>query len=238
MAVATLASCFPSSRRSGTAAAPRRGTGRQAAPSVPVTTTTSPGRAPARPGTRSARPSAVTRTTLSARVVSPPRTGTTALAPEPVELEYVLELYLGRHPSETSSAPVSPEAARSLAGLTAAAVRAELAPAQDRSGEVDALDERVLRHDEPVDDGSASCSIPCASPRRSSLREEPELPELVKPGHSSEIARARRACRDRAPRARRRAVLEGPGPSAPGQASSAATPSAASASAAASSGSS
>ena len=46
-----------------------------AAPSGPVTTSMSPGHAPARPGTRTLRPSAVTETTTrSAAVVSPPIT--------------------------------------------------------------------------------------------------------------------------------------------------------------------
>ena len=76
-ACAAAPSRRPSSIRSGGRTYAWRRNAAPAAPSGPVTTSTSPGCAPARPGTRGLRPNAVTETTtVSDDVVSPPTTGT------------------------------------------------------------------------------------------------------------------------------------------------------------------
>ena len=69
--------------------------------------------------------------------------------------------------------------------LTAAARAAELAPAEEVEAEVDPLDERVLRDDEPVDHGRVVLD-PLREAAPLELGEQPELAELPEL-HDSEI---------------------------------------------------
>src|SRR4029077_1138643 len=87
-----------------------------AALSGPVTTRTSPGTAPARPGTRADRPSAVRLTiTAAAALVSPPTTGTPVSAiPSYSETTSSARVSGGTASETTRASGVAPEAARSL----------------------------------------------------------------------------------------------------------------------------
>ena len=145
------AACPPRAAAAG-ARTRRRRNAAPAAPSGPVTTSRSPGRAPARPGTRSERPSAVTlSTTCGAAVVSPPTTGTPVSAMPAVELDARRRRSVspGAASVTTSASGSAPDAARSLR-LTAAARQPRSRHDDPVEPEVHALDERVLRDDEPA----------------------------------------------------------------------------------------
>ncbi len=144
-----------------------------AAPSGPVTTSRSPGRAPARPGTRSARPSAVTLTTtgLRARRV--------AAAHRDARLGHAPRTARARPRRRSAGAPrltiraigSAPEAARSLR-LTAAA-RKPSSRHETRSKRKCTPSTSASCVTTSPATCAASCSIPCASPRRSSSASSP-----------------------------------------------------------------
>ena len=208
MAVATAASRRPSSSRNGGRTSRPARKAAPAPPSGPVTTSRSPGRAPPRPGTRSDRPSAVTlSSTRSARVVSPPRTGTPAS-------------FSPSYSSSTSSTAASPgspsvtirrERLRPGSGEVADVHRrraeAELPPREQVEAEVDALDERVLRDDAVPRPPRRRARSRRARPRRSSSASSPNSPSSSSVT-AARSGRARRACPGRARRARRTGARE------------------------------
>ena len=123
-----------------------------AAPSGPVTTSRSPGRAPPRPGTRSERPSAVTLSDElrrgSCRRRRPARRS--PRSPRRARRRPSTRVEAGAA-SETRSARGLRPRRREVAEVDRRRAPPEVAPAHPVEPEVDALDERVLRDDESVD---------------------------------------------------------------------------------------
>ena len=109
-----------------------------------------------------------------------------ALVQAGVELEHVLELRLRRQPERDEESERIGSRGGEVADVDGRSTRTELAPAQQVEAEVDALDERILRHDEPVDDRGVVLDSPGQSPPFE-LREQPELTELRERGHDSDI---------------------------------------------------
>ena len=142
-----------------------------------MTTSTSPGRAPPRPGTRALRPSAVTAiVTAGAAFVSPPTTGNARLVQSGVELEHVVELGL-RRKGERDEQRLGPCAHRGeIREVDGRRLVAEVAPGGPLEPEVSPLEEQVLRDDEIV----AEQRRVVADPRdEAALRELPQEPELT-----------------------------------------------------------
>jgi hypothetical protein len=103
-----------------------------------------------------------------------------------VELEHVGELGLGGQPKRDEQGERIGTGGGEITDVDGGRARAQLAPVQDVEAEVSSLDERVLRHDEAADNGGVVLD-PLHEPAPLELGEEPELPELVEPRHSSEI---------------------------------------------------
>ncbi len=158
-----------------------------APPSGPVTTSTSPGFAPARPGTRSARPSAVTlrQHRLRARRVAAAH-GNAGLVQALVQLDDVRRAPLSPGSAERDDKRKRLGAARGeIAEVDGGSAIAEIAPRDEIEAEVHTLDERVLRHDEPVDLRGVVLDA-LREPAALELGEQAELSRLVEP-HSSSI---------------------------------------------------
>ena len=172
----------------------------------------SPGRAPALPGTRSERPSAVTLTTTwPARVVSPPRTGDAGRGHALVELDDILQLDVARQ-RKRDEQRLRPRRRRSeVADVDRGGAEAELAPGEPVEPEVDALDERVLGDDEAAGELGGVVLGSLDQPARLELAQEAELARL------RELHRRPPA----APRSRRRARITAT-PAAPARMHSAA----------------
>ena len=144
-----------------------------------MTTSRSPGRAPARPGTRSERPSAVTLTTTwLARVVSPPANRHARLRQALVELDDLPHLDLPRQ-RERHEQRLRPGGRRGeVADVDRGGAEPELAPAEPVEPEVDALDERVLGDDEPTGQLGGVVLGPLDQAARLELAQQPELARL------------------------------------------------------------
>ena len=112
-----------------------------------------------------------------------------ALVQAGVELEHVLELGLRRQPERDEERERIGSRGGEVADVDGRSTRAELAPAQKVEAEVDALDERILRHDEPVDDRGVVLDPLGQSPPLE-LGEQPELADLAERRQSS-LTRAR-----------------------------------------------
>src|SRR5438045_5037035 len=137
----------------------------------------SPGRAPARPGTRCDRPSAVTvRKTIAASTVSPPRTGTPASAIPSYSSSTASSSVSPGTPRLTSNASGrAPDAARSLM-LTAAAPKPSSRQESQSSRKWTPSTTESCVTTRPSPRAAASFSICWARPRRSSSASRPSSP--------------------------------------------------------------
>ena len=106
-----------------------------------------------------------------------------------VELEHVIELRLGRQAERDEERDRIGSRGGEIADVDRGGARAELAPAQEVEAEVDALDERVLRHDEPVHEGRVVLD-PLGETPTLELGQQPELANLPERRHDS-VMRAR-----------------------------------------------
>ena len=151
---------------------------RRRAPSGPVTTTMSPGRAPARPGTRSERPSAVT---LTDTCVGPGRVAADARARPPRRCPR-----RARPRRSTATSPGSASVTKSASGRAAEAERSLMltAAARKPSSRHEIQSSRKWTPStsaswvttSPSASSAASCSVPTISPRDSSSRSSPSSP--------------------------------------------------------------
>ena len=103
-----------------------------------------------------------------------------------VELEHIGELGLGGQPKRDEQGERIGTGGGEIADVDGGRACAQLEPAQEVEAEVNSLDQRILRHDEPLHDGGVVLD-PLRQPAPLELGQEPELPELVEPRHSSEI---------------------------------------------------
>ncbi len=187
IAVATRASCLPSSTRSGTGGKPpvaERGACGAERPGHDDGIAGLRSR-PTRDALRAAQRSHREDHAIRARRVAAANRHA-ALVQARVELEHVVELGLGGQPERDEQGERIGAGGGEVADVDGGRARAELAPVQEVEAEVNALDERVLRHDEAADHGGVVLD-PLHEPAPLELREEPELPELVEPRHSSEM---------------------------------------------------
>ena len=123
-----------------------------AAPSGPVTTSRSPGSAPARPGTRSDRPSAVTESDEGVCPGGVAADDWHAGFGDPlVELEQVVDNGVRRSPEGDDEARGLGTRRCEVAEIHGRGAKAEIAKGDPVQPEVHALDECVLRDHEPVD---------------------------------------------------------------------------------------
>ena len=177
IAVATRASRFPSSMRSGTGrqrARPERGARSAERPGHDDDVAGPCSRAAGHALRAAERGHGQDDAVGAGRVAAAHRHA--ALVQAGVELEHVLELGLRRQPERDEQRERVGARGGEVAEVDGGCARAELPPVQQVEAEVDALDEHVLRHDEPARPRAASCSIPCASPRRSSSPSSPNSP--------------------------------------------------------------
>ena len=179
-------------------AAPR-GTPRPRAPSGPVTTSRSPGRAPARPGHAlgaADRGDAQHDGVRARRVAS--AHGNAGLG-DALRTARSHRRALGSREADDQRDRLGARRGE-VAEVDRRGAKAELAPADEVEAEVDALDERVLRHDEPLDLRGVVLDAD-DEPAPLELGEELELPSQL-----LDARPRRRASPGRARTARRRAA--------------------------------
>ena len=124
-------------------------------------------------------------TTDCARVVSPPRTGTPGSFSPAYSSSTSSTSRLARQPERDDQRERLRTAGGEIAEIDRRGAKPEVAPREQVEAEVHALDERVLRHDEPVDLRRVVLDA-LREPAPLELGEEAELAGLVEP-HSSSI---------------------------------------------------
>ena len=181
-ACATAASSFPSTRRIGGRASRPFLNAAPAAPSGPVTTRSVSGlcsRAAGNPFRTAERGHAQHRELGTARVAADDRDA--GLVQPLVELEHVVELRLGgQRQRDHERFGLRPRGSQ-VAEVDRGGAEAELAPGDELEAEVHALDERVLRDDEPSGQLRGVVLDPLRKPSLLELGEEAELTDLREP---------------------------------------------------------
>ena len=156
---------------------PSRRNAAPAAPSGPVTTTWSPGIAPARPGTRSERPIAVTLSmTLPALEGIAAEDGTPVSA-IPCRLDDIFDLHVARSGERDEEALGVCSRGGEVAEVDRRRAPAEVAPRDPVEPKVDALDERVLRDDHAC---AERCGVVLDPLRKTATLELGEQSELAR----------------------------------------------------------
>ena len=210
-ACARRARARPSARRSGGRTYEPARNAAPAPPSGPVTTSTSPGSAPARPGTRSLRPSAVTEMSDRAgrgRVAADDRHA--RLGDPLVERDHGRRLACSPAAARRDEQRLRNGARRGeVAQVDGGGAKPELAPADPVEAKVHALDERVLRDDEIRPEQRGVVLDADDQPAPFELREEPELTALREP-RQPPSSRSDRRPRGSSPRRRRRRAMHSP----------------------------
>ena len=120
-----------------------------------------------------------------ARVVSPPRTGTPGSFRPFVQLDDVLEVRLAGQPERHDQRERIGAARGEIAEVGRSGPEPEVAPREEIEAKVHALDQRILRDDEPVDLRGVVLDAQ-RKPALLELGKQAELPRLVEP-HSSSI---------------------------------------------------